>query len=287
MSADRILTTHVGSLPRPKDLLDLMKAKLSGAAYDKAAYDKRVKSAVAECVRKQVQTGIDFVSDGEQSKPGFFTYVRERLEGFEERPQQKRRMFPDEVAAFPEYYEKYFKEAMTGGAIAPIVPLVCTGPVNYCGEEALARGLANLKAAAAEAHAHGVFVPAVAASGVGTNEYYRTEEEFLHSVGRALRAEYRTIVDAGLLLQVDDPFLCDIFGDSALGIARQRARAEMYVEAVNQSLRGIPPEKVRYHTCYRINERSEEHTSELQSLTNLVCRLLLEKKKNKYTKPAT
>jgi hypothetical protein len=92
-----------------------MKAKLSGAAYDKAAYDARVKSAVAECVRKQVQTGIDFVSDGEQSKPGFFTYVRERLEGFEERPRQKRRMFPDEVAAFPEYYEKYFKEAMTGG----------------------------------------------------------------------------------------------------------------------------------------------------------------------------
>src|SRR5258706_1529630 len=207
MSADRILTTHVGSLPRPKGLLDLMKAKLSGAAYDKAAYDKRVKSAVAECVRKQVQTGIDFVSDGEQSKPGFFTYVRERLEGFEERPQQKRRMFPDEGAAFPEYYEKYFKEAMTCGAIAPIVPLVCTGPVNYCGEETLARDLANLKAAAAEAHAYGVFVPAVAASGVGTNEYYRTEEEFFHSVGRSLRAEYRMIGDSGLLLHVEHTVL--------------------------------------------------------------------------------
>src|SRR3989442_12313691 len=82
MGAGRILTTHVGSLPRPKDLLDLMKAKLSGLAYDKAAYDKRVKSAVAECVRKQVESGIDIVSDGEQSKPGFFTYVRERLAGF-------------------------------------------------------------------------------------------------------------------------------------------------------------------------------------------------------------
>src|SRR5258707_14584734 len=103
MSVDRILTTHVGSLPRPRDLLDLMKAKLSGAAHDKAAYDERVKSAVAECVRKQVETGIDIVSDGEQSKPGFFTYVRERLGGLEERPHQKRRMFPDEVAAFPEY----------------------------------------------------------------------------------------------------------------------------------------------------------------------------------------
>src|SRR5260221_3969075 len=205
MSADRILTTHVGSLPRPKDLLDLMKAKLSGAAYDKAAYDKRVKSAVAECVRKQVQTGIDFVSDGEQSKPGFFTYVRERLEGFEARPQQKRRMFPAEVAAFPEYYEKYFREAMTGGAIAPVVPLVCTGPVNYCGEEALARDIANLKAAAAKAGARDAFMPAVAPSGVGNNEYYGEEGEILHQVRRAPSNGYQPIQGTGMLLPVDEP----------------------------------------------------------------------------------
>ncbi len=100
---DLFLTTHVGSLPRPADLLDLMKAKVSGVAYDKAAHVRRVKSAVAECVKKQVETGIDIVSDGEQSKPGFFSYVRERLEGFEERPGQKRKLFAAEVAAFPEY----------------------------------------------------------------------------------------------------------------------------------------------------------------------------------------
>ena len=272
-SGDRILTTHVGSLPRPKDLLDLMKAKATGLAYDKGAYDERVKSAVAECVRKQVESGIDIVSDGEQSKPGFFTYVRERLEGFEERPQQKRRMFPDEIAAFPEYYEKYFREAMTGGAIAPIVPLVCTGPVNYCGEQALERDLANLKAAAAEAYAHGAFMPAVAPSGVGTNEYYRTEEEFFHSVGRALRTEYRMIVDAGLLLQVDDPFLYDIFGDSALGAARQRARAAMYVEAINESLCGIPPEKVGFHTCYGINEGPRIHEAALADVVGYMLKV--------------
>src|SRR5260221_10834149 len=174
-----------------------MKAKVSGAAYD-----ARVRSAVAECVRKQVESGIDIVSDGEQSKPGFFTYVRERLEGFEARPQQKRRMFPAEVAAFPEYYEKYFREAMTGGAIAPVVPLVCTGRVNYCGEEALARDIANLKAAAAKAGARDAFMPAVAPSGVGTNEYYGNEEEFFHQVGRALSTEYQLIAESGLLLQV-------------------------------------------------------------------------------------
>ncbi len=273
MSVDRILTTHVGSLPRPRDLLDLMKAKLSGAAYDTAAYDSRVKRAVAECVKKQVETGIDIVSDGEQSKSGFFSYVRERLEGFEARAHQTRQLFAAEVAAFPEYYKKYFREAMMGGAIAPIVPLVCTGPVKYCGEEALARDLANLKAAAAESRAHGAFVPSVAPSGVGTNEYYRTEAEFFHAVGRALRTEYRMIVDAGFLLQVDDPFLCDIFADSALGAARQRSHAEMYVEAVNEALSGIPPEQVRYHTCYGINEGPRIHEAALSEVVGYMLKV--------------
>jgi len=269
----RILTTHVGSLSRPKDLLDLMKAKVAGLAYDKAAYDRRVKSAVAECVRKQVETGIDIVSDGEQSKPGFFSYVRERLEGFEERPHQKRKLFAAEVAAFPEYYEKYFREAMMGGAVAPVVPLVCTGPINYCGEAVLERDIANLKAAAADAHAQGAFVPAVAPSGVGTNEYYSTEEEFFHTVGRALRTEYQAIVDAGLLLQVDDPFLCDIFADPALDAARRKKRAAMYVEAINESLRGIPPEKVRFHTCYGINEGPRIHEAALSDVVGYMLKV--------------
>jgi 5-methyltetrahydropteroyltriglutamate--homocysteine methyltransferase len=272
-SAGRILTTHVGSLPRPKDLLDLMKAKVSGLAYDKGAYDRRVKSAVAECVKKQVETGIDIVSDGEQSKPGFFTYVRERLEGFEERPQQKRKSFAAEVAAFPEYYEKYFREAMTGGAIAPIVPLVCAGPVKYRGEEALERDIANLKDAATQARAHGAFVPAVAPSGVGTNEYYRTEEEFFHAVGAALRTEYKAIVDSGLLVQVDDPFLCDIFADPALDAARRKKRAAMYVETINESLRGIPPEKVRFHTCYGINEGPRIHEAALSDVVEYMLKV--------------
>jgi len=270
---DRILTTHVGSLPRPADLLDLMKAKVAGGAYDEEAYEKRVKSAVAECVKRQVETGIDLVSDGEQSKPGFFTYVRERLEGFEPRPRAKRKMFPAEVAAFPEYYEKYFKEAMMGGAVAPVVPLVCTAPVNYCGEEALALEIANLKAAAAEAGARGAFMPAVAPSGVGTNEYYANEEEFFNTVGRALSTEYQLIVESGLLLQVDDPFLCDIFADPALDAAQRKRRADMYVEAVNTSLRGIPPEKVRFHTCYGINEGPRIHEAALADVVEYMLKV--------------
>jgi 5-methyltetrahydropteroyltriglutamate--homocysteine methyltransferase len=247
-SIDRILTTHVGSLPRPKDLLDLMKARITGLDYDPTVYESRVRSAVTECVRQQVETGIDIVADGEQSKPGFFTYIRERLEGFEPRPQRHVQNWPLEVAAFPEYYEQYFKDAMTGGAIAPIVPLVCTGPVRYRGEEALKRDIENLKAATSGVLHHAAFMPSVAPSGVGYNEYYRSEEEFFHAVGAALRTEYQAIVGAGFLLQIDDPFLTDIFADARLGPTDRHARALMYVEAVNESLRGIPPEKVRFHT---------------------------------------
>ncbi len=272
-NAERILTTHVGSLPRPADLLDLMKARLAGGAVDARAYDARVKRAVAECVAKQVECGIDVVSDGEQSKPGFFSYVRERLEGFEARPQLKRKMFAAEVSAFPEYYEKYFREAMMGGAVAPVVPLVCTGPVKYRGGDALKRDIDNLKAAAASAKAPGAFMPAVAPSGVGTNEYYKSEEEFFHAVGAALATEYKAIVDSGLLLQVDDPFLCDVFADPELDAAQRKKRAAMYVEAVNAALSGIPPEKVRYHTCYGINEGPRIHEAALSDVAGFMLKV--------------
>jgi 5-methyltetrahydropteroyltriglutamate--homocysteine methyltransferase len=263
---ERILTTHVGSLPRPKDLLDLMKAKITGVGHDPQAYEERVRSAVAECVGKQAETGIDILNDGEQSKPGFFTYVRERLEGFEPRPQQRTEGWPLEVAAFPEYYEQYFKEAMGGGAIARIVPLTCTGPVRYCGAEALQRDIENLKRAASPVRHHAVFMPSVAPSGVGSNEYYRTDEEFFHAVAAALRTEYKAIVGAGFVLQIDDPFLTDVFSDPALSPAQRDGRAMMFVEAINESLRGILPEKIRFHTCYGINEGPRIHDAALQDV---------------------
>src|ERR1700722_12862150 len=144
-SADRILTTHCGSLPRPTDLLDLMKAKIFGQPYDAEAYASRVQSAVAEMVRQQMECGIDIPTDGEQSKPGFFAYVNERLAGFEARPGPRAAMFQLEVQAFPEYYKQYFSTAMLGVTIAPLVPFVCTGPVSYRGHDALRRDIDNLK----------------------------------------------------------------------------------------------------------------------------------------------
>ena len=255
----RIRTTHVGSLPRPHDLLDLMKARLAGQAIDRERYESRVKSAVAECVRRQVDGGIDIVGDGEQSKPGFFTYVRERLAGFEARPGKKVGFFDAERRSFPEYYEDYFKRAMTGGSIAPVVPMVCTGPVKYSGEAALRRDIDNLKAAMASAGAKAGFMPSVAPSGAGTNEYYKSDEEFFFAVADAMHQEYKAIVDAGLYLQIDDPFMTDNFSDPALDDKQRRRFAEIHVEAINHALRGIPPEKVRFHTCYGINEGPRVH----------------------------
>jgi 5-methyltetrahydropteroyltriglutamate--homocysteine methyltransferase len=253
-STERILTTHAGSLPRPKDLLDLMKARASGGAVDPDAYAARVRSAVADIVRQQVQSGIDVVTDGEQSKTSFSAYVNERLAGFEPKTDTARTSFIAEIEAFPEYYEQYFGQRMQGGRAVPAAPVVCTGPVSYRGQEALRRDIENLKAAVAEVQPAEVFMPAVAPSGVGDNAYYSSEEEYLHAVADALRTEYQAIVDAGFVLQIDDPFLTELFSYSHLDMAERRKTAERYVEALNHGLRGIPAEKVRYHTCYGINE---------------------------------
>ncbi len=205
-STHRILTTHVGSLARPKDLLDMMKARVNGEPYDRDAYAERVRTAVAEIVRRQVESGIDIVTDGEQGKPGFSVYVRERLTGFQPRsPRRAPRQWAAEVAAFPEYYEQYFSRAMLGAGIAPRTPMVCAAPVSYRGQKAVRRDIDNLKAALEGMNPEEAFMPAVAPSGVGTNEYYPTDEEYLHAVGEAMRTEYQAIVDAGLILQIDDP----------------------------------------------------------------------------------
>jgi 5-methyltetrahydropteroyltriglutamate--homocysteine methyltransferase len=276
---DRIQTTHIGSLPRPHDLLDLMAAKYAGQPYDQKTYDATLRKSVAECVRRQKECGIDIVTDGEYSKPGFFTYIRERLEGFEARPNQKFQLFQLEVSAFPEYYAQYFKDAMMGGAIVPLVPVVCIGPVKYRGEKLLQVDIDNVKAAAeAAAEAAGipadqVFLPATAPSGVGINEYYKSDEEYFHALAGELNKEYRAITESGLMVQVDDPFLPDIFVEPALDDAQKKRRAEVYVEATNAALAGIPAEMVRFHTCYGINEGPRLHEASLADVIEYVLRI--------------
>ncbi len=274
-NTDRIQTTHIGSLPRPHALLDVMKAKYSGQPFNQQTFAALLTEAVNEAVRKQVACGIDIVTDGEFSKPGFFTYIQERLEGFERRPDQKMKLFQQEVAAFPEYYAEYFKQAMMGGAIVGLAPVVCVGPVKYRGEKLVQADIANVKNAAAAAGVpdHHVFLPATAASGVGINEYYKSDEEYFHALAGELAKEYRAIVDAGILVQIDDPFLPDIFFEPDLDRAQMRRRAEIYVEATNTALKGIPPQMVRFHTCYGINEGPRLYEAALADIIEYVLKI--------------
>jgi 5-methyltetrahydropteroyltriglutamate--homocysteine methyltransferase len=271
----RIQTTHIGSLPRPHHLLDQLKAKFSGQPFDQKAFDAALRQGVADVVRKQVECGIDIVTDGEFSKPGFFTYIQERLSGFEARPNQKMLLFQQEVAAFPEYYAEYFKQAMMGGTIVAITPVVCTGPVAYHGQAPLARDIDNVKAAAAAAGVplDHVFLPATAPSGVGINEHYKSEEDYFHALAVEMNKEYKAIVDAGLLVQVDDPFLADIFVEPGLDDQQKRRRAEVYVEATNVALKGIPAERVRFHTCYGINEGPRLYEASLSEIISYVLKI--------------
>jgi 5-methyltetrahydropteroyltriglutamate--homocysteine methyltransferase len=271
----RIQTTHIGSLPRPHALLDIMKAKLTHQPYDPQEYNTKLAKAVADCVKKQVDCGIDIVTDGEFSKPGFFTYIQERLEGYEARPNQKMILFQQEVQAFPEYYAEYFKQAMMGGTLIPITPVVCVGPVKYRGEKLLQVDIDNVKAAAAAAGVspEHVFLPATAPSGVGINEYYKSDEEYFHALAAELNKEYRAIVAAGLLVQVDDPFLPDIFFEPGLDDAQKKRRAEIYVEATNRALQGIPLERVRFHTCYGINEGPRLYEASLAQIIDYVLKI--------------
>ncbi len=255
-STNRILVTHAGSLARPQDLLEMMDAKLHGKPYDQVAYAARVRGAVADMVRQQVKCGVDIVTDGEQSKPSFNAYLVERLTGFEpvatSEARIAARMKIDEARAFPEYYEKYFAEHMCG--VGPNLPVACTGPITYKGQEAVRTDIENLKAALDGLQPQEVFMPAIA-PGFFSNQYYGNDEEFQYALAEALRVEYLAIIDAGFILQIDDPSLTRLYRtEPSLTVAERVRDAEIYIEALNHALRGIPAEKIRYHTCYGINE---------------------------------
>jgi 5-methyltetrahydropteroyltriglutamate--homocysteine methyltransferase len=278
-STKRILTTHVGSLPRPPDLLQMIQAKEQGVSVDAEAFASHVKTAVAEVVRKQAEAGIDIVADGEMGRFGFIPYVNERLSGLEARPNPGREgtwARSREHLAFPEYYA--WAAQMPGAAGgAQRNQWVCTGPIAYKGQQALARDIDNLKAALAPVHYEEAFMPAVSPAqlaGWNKNEYYKTEEDFRVAIADALREEYRAIVDAGLVLQIDDPQLASHYTTHPeLEIAQCRNWASATVELLNHTLAGIPPERVRYHTCYGINMGPRVHDLELRHIVDVMLRI--------------
>ena len=278
-STHRILTTHVGSLPRPPDLLALIQAKEHGAPFEAELYSRRVETAVVEVVKKQAEAGIDIVADGEMGRFGFIPYVNERLAGIEPRPNPVAEgtwARSREHLAFPEYYA--WAAQMPGAAGgSQRTRWVCTGPIAYQGHEALARDIDNLKAALAEVSCEEAFMPAVSPAqlaGWNRNEFYRTDEEFRIAVADALHEEYQAIVNAGLVLQIDDPQLASHYTTHPeLDVTQCRNWASATVEVLNHALAGIPPEQVRYHTCYGINMGPRVHDLELKHIVDIMLRI--------------
>lgn len=264
----RILTTHVGSLPRPISLSKILFAQMSGQAYDPGELDRELRAAVTGIVKTQIEHGIDIVSDGEQSKTSFQLYATDRLSGLERITPAAGERQTRENMAFPSFYKD---GAHSGTARARFA---CTGPIKYVGQKQLAADLENLKAGLKGASYVDAFVPSVSPSscaGLMENRHYKDDEEHVFAVAEALSEEYRAIVAAGFMLQIDDPRLAMHYMLSpSESVEDARGWARRRVEALNHALRDIPPERVRHHTCYGINMGPRTSDMELKHLADLI-----------------
>jgi 5-methyltetrahydropteroyltriglutamate--homocysteine methyltransferase len=283
-SIDRILTTHVGSLPRPEDMLETLTAKMRGQPVDEQALAERLPGAVLDIVRQQVDHGLDVIDDGEVGKPSFILYADERLSGFEQRDAPESEFArarhylagSREFLAFPEYYQP--ETALSRGTEGQRPrQSVCTGPITYRGHQQLQRDIANFKAALNKVSAVEAFLPAVSPNQIAyrrPNEYYRTTQEYELAIAEALREEYKAIVAAGFLLQIDDPQLVTHYmRNPDLSIADYRRWAEQHVELLNHTLRDIPREKIRFHTCYSVAFGPRIHDMELKDVIDLIVQI--------------
>jgi 5-methyltetrahydropteroyltriglutamate--homocysteine methyltransferase len=260
MPIDRIRTTHTGSLPRPPEVLAALHARFEGRGVDDAAYDALVRRNVFEIVRRQVEAGIDVVGDGECSKPSFRAYLAERIGGFEPRIPKGGVPVPGpvdpngrDVAMFPDYYKAAREHNPFANAVR-VAPRTCVAPIVYTGQKLLRRDIANLKDAMAAAGATEGFMPSSGPIPADANEHYRSEEEYFEAHGEAMREEYRAILDAGLLLQIDDPRLVSSWDARRdMDLAQYRAWMQRRIEHVNHALRGLPEDRIRFHTCYGVN----------------------------------
>jgi 5-methyltetrahydropteroyltriglutamate--homocysteine methyltransferase len=266
-STERILTTHAGSLARPADLVEMIRAKEAEQPYDKEALAARVRTAVNEVVRRQIESGIDIVSDGEQGKPGFANYVKDRLSGFVTRDNVPPRISSD-VADFPDF------QPSEGGTLNTH-RMVCIGPIQWKDKAAAQADIDNFKAALGEVQPTEAFIPAVSPGTLAQNvinEYYKDEEEFLLAVADVMRHEYQAIVQAGFLLQIDSPDLAmgwhTQFPDKTL--EEFRKIIALRVDALNHALAGIPPKQVRHHICWGNGERPHHRDAELKDIIDIL-----------------
>jgi len=254
-STDRILTTHVGSLIRPQALQDILRAKQAGQPYDQTAYEKCLKQSIDDVVSRQADIGVDVVSDGEFGKAiSWNQYVVERLSGFELRaiPAGYR---PGVPGADRTRFKEFYAELDVREPMANAKMVACVGPVKYIGQDILRRDIDNFKAALKGAKVEEAFMPVVAPSSVlpdRKDEYYKGEAEWLDAVTAAMRTEYRTIVDAGFILQIDDARAATAYDRMVPPGTFEEYRRWLakFVESLNCALEGIPEDRVRYHVCW-------------------------------------
>jgi 5-methyltetrahydropteroyltriglutamate--homocysteine methyltransferase len=254
-STDRILTTHVGSLIRPPEFQAMLRAQQKGEGFDQRAFDRQLTASVGDVVRQQAATGIDIVSDGEFGKSiSWSQYVIERLSGFERRP------FKPGANTFVrgadrERFAAFYAELDASEGMATTMDSICVGPVAYTGQAELQRDIDNFKSALAAVEVAEAFMPVAAPASVipdRKNEYYQSDEELIRAIGQAMRTEYKMIVDAGFILQLDDARAATTFDRMVPpgSFADYRKWVALHMEVLNDAIAGLPPDRIRYHVCW-------------------------------------
>jgi 5-methyltetrahydropteroyltriglutamate--homocysteine methyltransferase len=267
-SRERFLTTHTGSLPRPDDLIRMMYAKEEGVPVDPAALDARVKTAVAEVVKKQAEAGVDLVNDGEMSKPSYATYVKDRLNGF---GGTGNTFVYQDLSEFPRLEKRVFSDPGRSRRKTP----ACNAPVSVRDKQAPAVDTHNLKSALKEVKAAGAFMSAASPGVVSLffrNDYYRDFETYIYAIADAMRHEYETVTQAGFVLQIDCPDLAmgRHIQYAGLSLSDFRKRAQVHVEALNHAVANIPAELLRMHLCWGNYEGPHHRDVPLADIIDIV-----------------
>ena len=278
-STNRILTTHVGSLIRPADLQDFLRARQSGKPYDEAGFQACLKRSVAEVVRRQGEAGIDVVSDGEFGKSiSWAQYALTRLSGFTRRPIKDEAANPFKRGADRTKFNEFYAELDAKEAVSTTMEAICTGPIAYVGNDELTRDIANFKAALTETKVEEAFMPVAAPASVipdRVNEFYKNDEELQVAIAAAMRTEYKTIIDAGFVVQLDDARSAVTYDRMVPpgSFADYKKWLEKQIDILNHAIEGLPADRIRYHVCW--GSWPGPHTTDvpLQDIVDLILRV--------------
>ena len=276
-SSERILVTHVGSLARPQELMEMLVARNEGSPYNSDALAKRTREAVDEVVRKQIECGVDIVNDGELGKSNFSRYTRERLGGFVERPADPNfkptSIFGRDMLEFTEYFNRGGRTSI--GHHARV--FYCVEPLKYVGQDEVKSDIENLKAALQGKKFEEAFLPAVAPGTMEhwmKNEYYPSDEAYLFAIAEAMREEYQAIVDAGFVLQIDDPDLADAWQMyPEMSLADYRKYQELRIDALNHGLKDLPVDRIRFHMCWGSYHGPHKYDIALKDIADLILKV--------------